>query len=151
MCVKCFHIVYLFLSNPCTPSTLSKEAFVYFVCPTEITQPPFAWKYYLLFSYSFFLSLIVCVCHDRVSSICLAGSLALSLSLSLVLSLSPCSPVRSLALSFDLHPVCLSFFPCLITNTCTPFLSVYMSLPRTRSIVFFLFLRLTLSLRLSLV
>jgi len=42
-----FHIVSLFLSNPCTPSTLSKEAFVYFVlCPTEIPQPPFAWKYY---------------------------------------------------------------------------------------------------------
>ena len=46
MCVNCFHIVSLFLSNPCTPSTLSKEAFVYFVCPTEIPQPPFAWKYY---------------------------------------------------------------------------------------------------------
>jgi len=43
MCVDCFHIVSLFLSNPCTPS---KEAFVYFVCPTEIPQPPFAWKYY---------------------------------------------------------------------------------------------------------
>jgi len=42
------HIVSLFLSNPCTPSTLSKEAFVYFVCPTEIPQPPFAWKYYTL-------------------------------------------------------------------------------------------------------
>ena len=26
----------------------SKEVFVYFVCPTEIPQPPFAWKYYLL-------------------------------------------------------------------------------------------------------
>ena len=36
----------LFLSNSCTPSTLCKEAFVYFVCPTEIPQPPFAWKYY---------------------------------------------------------------------------------------------------------
>ena len=47
MCEDCFHIVSLFLSNPCTPSTLSKEAFVYFVCPTEIPQPPFAWKYYL--------------------------------------------------------------------------------------------------------
>ena len=46
MCVDRFHIVSLFLSNPCTPSTLSKEAFVYFVCPTEIPQPPFAWKYY---------------------------------------------------------------------------------------------------------
>jgi hypothetical protein len=46
MCVDHFHIVSLFLSNPCTPSTLSKEAFVYFVCPTEIPQPPFAWNYY---------------------------------------------------------------------------------------------------------
>jgi len=27
MCVDRFHIVSLFLSNPCTPSTLSKEAF----------------------------------------------------------------------------------------------------------------------------
>jgi len=42
----CFHIVSLLLSNPCTPSTLSKEAYAYFVCPTEIPQPPFAWKYY---------------------------------------------------------------------------------------------------------
>lgn len=50
MCVDRFHIVSLFLSNPCTPSTLSKEAFVYFVCPTEIPQPPFAWKYYLSLS-----------------------------------------------------------------------------------------------------
>jgi len=41
------HIVSLFLSNPCTPSTLSLEAFVYFVCPTKIPQPPFAWKYYM--------------------------------------------------------------------------------------------------------
>jgi len=40
MFVDHFHIVSLFLSNPCTPSTLSKEAFVYFVCPTEIPQPP---------------------------------------------------------------------------------------------------------------
>ena len=47
MCVDRFHIVSLFLSNTCTPSTLFKEAFVYFVCPTEIPQPPFAWKYYL--------------------------------------------------------------------------------------------------------
>jgi len=31
--------------NLCTPSTLSKESFVYFVCPTEIPQLPFAWKY----------------------------------------------------------------------------------------------------------
>jgi len=46
MCADCFHIVSLFLSNPCTPSTLSMEAFVYFVCHTEIPQPPFAWKYY---------------------------------------------------------------------------------------------------------
>jgi len=46
MCVDRFHIVSLFLSNLCTPSTLSKEAFVYFVCHTEIPQPPFAWKYY---------------------------------------------------------------------------------------------------------
>ena len=48
MCVDHFHIVSPFLSHPCTPSTLSKEAFVYFVCPTEIPQPPgpFAWKYY---------------------------------------------------------------------------------------------------------
>ena len=46
MCVDRFHIVSLFLSNPCTPSNLSKEVFVYFVCPTEITQPAFAWKYY---------------------------------------------------------------------------------------------------------
>jgi len=46
MCVDRFHIVSLFLFNPCTPSTLSKEAFVYFVCPTEIPQPLFAWKYY---------------------------------------------------------------------------------------------------------
>ena len=29
MCVDRFHIVFLFLSNPCTPSTLGKEAFVY--------------------------------------------------------------------------------------------------------------------------
>ena len=50
MCVDRFHIVSLFLSNPCTPSTLSKEAFVYFVCPTRIPQPPFAWKYYLSLS-----------------------------------------------------------------------------------------------------
>jgi len=42
MCVDRLHIVSLFLSNPCTPSTLSKEAF----CPTEIPQPPFEWKYY---------------------------------------------------------------------------------------------------------
>ena len=41
-----FHIVSLFLSNPYIPSTLSKEAFVIFVCPTEIPQPPFAWKYF---------------------------------------------------------------------------------------------------------
>jgi len=46
MCADRFHIVSLFLHNPCTPSTLCKEAFVYFVCPTEIPQPPFAWKYY---------------------------------------------------------------------------------------------------------
>jgi len=46
MCVDCFHIVCLFLSNPCTPSILSKEAFVYFVCPIQIPQPPFAWRYY---------------------------------------------------------------------------------------------------------
>jgi len=46
MCVDCFHIVSLFRSNLCTPSTLCKEAFVYFVCPTEIPQPPFSWKYY---------------------------------------------------------------------------------------------------------
>jgi len=46
MFVDRFHIVFLFLSNPCTPSSLSKEAFVYFVCPTEIPQPPFTWKYY---------------------------------------------------------------------------------------------------------
>ena len=45
MCVDRFHIVSLFLSNPCTPFTLSKEALVYFVCPTEIPQPPSAWKY----------------------------------------------------------------------------------------------------------
>jgi len=43
MGVDRFHIVFLFLSSPCT---LSKEAFVYFVCPTEIPQLPFAWKYY---------------------------------------------------------------------------------------------------------
>ena len=43
MGVDRFHTVCLFLSSPCT---LSKEAFVYFVCPTEIPQPPFAWKYY---------------------------------------------------------------------------------------------------------
>ena len=49
MCVDRFHVS-LFLSNPCTPSTLSKEAFVYFVCPTRIPQPPFAWKYYLSLS-----------------------------------------------------------------------------------------------------
>ena len=47
MVVDRFHIVSLFLSNPCTPNTLSQEAFVYFVCPTKIPQPPFAWKYYL--------------------------------------------------------------------------------------------------------
>jgi len=39
------HVVSLFLSNPSTPSTLSKKLFVYFVCPTEIPQTPFAWKY----------------------------------------------------------------------------------------------------------
>ena len=48
MCVDRFHIASLFLSNPCTPSTLSKEVFVYFVCPTEIPQPPCAWKYYVV-------------------------------------------------------------------------------------------------------
>jgi len=48
MCMDRFHIVSLFLSNPYNPSTLSKEAFVYFVCPTEIPQPPFAWKYYVV-------------------------------------------------------------------------------------------------------
>jgi len=46
MCVHRFHIVSLFFSNPCTSSTLSKEAFVYFVYPTEIPQPHFVWKYY---------------------------------------------------------------------------------------------------------
>jgi len=46
MGVDRFHIVSLFLSRPCTPSTLSQEALVYFVCPTKIPQPPFAWKYY---------------------------------------------------------------------------------------------------------
>ena len=56
MCVDRFYIVSLFLSNPCTPSTLSKEAFVYFVCPTEIPQPPFAWKYYCKY-----------VCHSLLS------------------------------------------------------------------------------------
>jgi len=40
MCVDRFHIVSLFLSNPCTTGTLSKEACVYFVCATEIPQPP---------------------------------------------------------------------------------------------------------------
>jgi len=48
MCVDRFHIISLFLSNPCNPSTLCKEAFVNFVCPTDIPQPPFAWKYYRL-------------------------------------------------------------------------------------------------------
>jgi len=48
MCVDCFRIVSPFLPNPRDPSTLSKEAFVYFVCPTEIPQPPFAWKYYFV-------------------------------------------------------------------------------------------------------
>jgi len=47
MGVDRFHIVSLFLSSPCTPSTLSKEASVYFVCPTEISRPPFAWKYFI--------------------------------------------------------------------------------------------------------
>ena len=42
MSVDRVHLVSLFLSNLCTPSTLSKEAFVYFVCPTEIPQLPFA-------------------------------------------------------------------------------------------------------------
>jgi len=46
MSVDRFHLVSLFISNPCTPSTLSKEAFVYCVCPTEFPQAPFAWKYY---------------------------------------------------------------------------------------------------------
>ena len=46
MCVDRFHIVSLFLSNHCTPSNLSKEVFMYFVCPAEITQPAFAWKNY---------------------------------------------------------------------------------------------------------
>ena len=41
MCVDGFNIVSLFLSNPCISSTLSKEAFVYFMCPTKIQQPPF--------------------------------------------------------------------------------------------------------------
>ena len=45
MYVDRFNIFSLFLSNPCTPSTLSKDAFVYFVCPTKIPQPPFAWKH----------------------------------------------------------------------------------------------------------
>jgi len=40
MCVDCFHIVSLFLSNPCTPGTLSKEAFVYFVCLTKFHNLP---------------------------------------------------------------------------------------------------------------
>jgi len=44
MCLNRFHIVFLFLSDHCTPNTLSKEAFEYFVCPTEIPQPPFAWN-----------------------------------------------------------------------------------------------------------
>jgi len=33
-----------------TPSTLTNEAFVYFVYPTEIPEPPLAWKYYLCVS-----------------------------------------------------------------------------------------------------
>jgi len=54
MCVDRLHIVSLFLSNPCTTSTLSKEAFVYFVCHTEIPQPPFPWKYDIMTSAIFF-------------------------------------------------------------------------------------------------
>ena len=38
MCVDRFHSVSFFLSNPCTSSTLSKEAFVYFVCPNSTTS-----------------------------------------------------------------------------------------------------------------
>ena len=45
-CVWTVSTLFLFFSNTCTPSTLSKEVFVYFVCPTEIPQPPFSWKYY---------------------------------------------------------------------------------------------------------
>ena len=47
MGVNRVHIVSLLLFNLCVPSTLSKESFVNFVCPTEIPQLPFAWKYYL--------------------------------------------------------------------------------------------------------
>jgi len=42
------HVVSPFLSNPFTSSTSNQESFVCFVFPTEIPQPPFAWKYYLL-------------------------------------------------------------------------------------------------------
>jgi len=42
------HVVSIFLSDLCspsTPSTLSLESLVYFVCPTKIPQLPFAWNY----------------------------------------------------------------------------------------------------------
>jgi len=44
------HVVSLFLSNlytPSTPTTLSLESFVNFVCPNKIPQLPFTWKYYV--------------------------------------------------------------------------------------------------------
>jgi len=47
MSVDRVHVVSLLLFNLCATSTLSKESLVYFVCPTEIPQLPFAWKYYL--------------------------------------------------------------------------------------------------------
>jgi len=80
MCVDRFHIVSLFLSNPCTPSTLSKEAFVYFVCPgpTEIPQPPFAWKYYSSTNMCGGVLHCVALCHGCSVSQCVAACCSLS-------------------------------------------------------------------------
>ena len=47
MYVDHIHVVFPFLSNSCASSTPSQESFVCFVCPTEIAQLSFAWKYYL--------------------------------------------------------------------------------------------------------
>ena len=46
MYVDHIHIASSVLSNPCTPSTPSKEQVVCFVCHTKIPQLPFTWKYY---------------------------------------------------------------------------------------------------------
>jgi len=49
------HIFSLFLFQTMYSQYSSKEAFVYFVCPTEIPQPPFASKYYYASFPHFFL------------------------------------------------------------------------------------------------